>query len=100
MRSVRNRLLLLLVILPVAASVSWTSAQAGFMPRGAQANAVVRTQRPIAGPTTGEPDVPQGSRVLPPTLHSWKGVGMPGHSLSGWIGWTGKIWMVRYLGVK
>lgn len=99
MHSVRNRLLLLLVILPVAASVVWTTAQAGFTPRRAEANAVVRTVRPTAGPTAGEPDVPQGNRVIPPTFHSWRGVGLPG-SLSGWVGWTGRIWMVRYLGVK
>jgi hypothetical protein len=100
MRSVRNRLLLLLVILPVAASVVWTTAQAGLTPRRTEANAVVRTERPTVGPTSGEPDVPQGSRVIPPTFHSWKGAGLPARSLTGWIGWTGRIWMVRYLGVK
>ena len=99
MHSSRNRLLLLLVILSVVAFVA-TSAQAALSRGYTTGSVSYSVDRPTIAPTSGEPDVPQNGKVVPPTMANYrasKGAGLP---LSQWLRLTGRIWMVRYLGVK
>ena len=96
MQSARNRLLLLLVLLPVATVAFWATARAGTMPRDSGTLSTF-IQKPTVGPTSGDPDVPQTARKENPTKSDYRSVGVGGKSAIYWMTWTGRFWMVRYL---
>ena len=96
MHSARNRLLLLLVLLPVATVAFWATARAGTLPRDTGSLSTF-IQKPTVGPTTGDPDVPQTARKENPTKSDYRRTAVGGKSAIYGMTWTGRFWMVRYL---
>jgi hypothetical protein len=102
MVSVRNRLLLLLVIFSVAAAVFSTTARAGDTRTSyayTGATSAVRIHKPTLGSTSGDPDVPQNGKATQTSI-VWNGARGSGPTIVEWVKWAGRIWMVQYLGVK
>jgi hypothetical protein len=109
MSSRSSRLLITLVLLSVAASAAWTTAQA--RPReGARwgrsyvSGSVVIGSRPGVRPASGEPDT--GASKTPPLVSGRTGtivdepVDDPGNGPGVWFSRIGMIWMARYLGPR
>jgi len=109
MKSIRSRLLIMLVLAAVAVPAFWTSAHARACERGssrswmsaASGTTVSRSGVRPAG-TEGEPDVPQkippviGRSTQAPPLEG------PNDDMSALmlLRWAGRIWMARYLGMR
>jgi hypothetical protein len=102
----RSGLWLLLVLVSVVTTATWATALAG----GATDPPTVATtclgvSKPVAAPTTGEPDVGQTPRSTKPTgamLHGppvWSGWD-PGNPAASWFRWIVRFWMMRYLGPR
>jgi len=103
MFSDRSRLLFLLVLVSVAAAAIWTTALAdGVKFGGPNAAAWTSPSKPLATPTSGEPDVGQGPRPTPahsrlrPVVHApWTGL-LP----EPWYRWIVRTWMVQVPGAR
>jgi hypothetical protein len=108
MKSVRSRLLIMLVLAAIAVPGLWASAHARACERGSSSirsaatwTTVTRSGVRPSG-TSGEPDVPQ---KMPPVIgHSSDAppVEGPSDDMSGLslLRWVGRIWMARYLGMR
>jgi|WetSurMetagenome_2_1015567.scaffolds.fasta_scaffold211783_2 hypothetical protein len=103
MHSVRNRLLLMALLIVVTAA-AWSPAHA----RGVKSNVTSGSEwttvekQPIVGPTSGEPDVGQGPKpskssscvpsTQPPSVK---------HDLNlAWLQWALRIWMSTTFGAR
>ena len=103
-----SRLLILLVLIVVALSATWASAQArsadttpgtrvGSLPVGSAAIAT----RPTVRPFSGEPDA--GSGKIPPVAVVPPQSGDPAGddpALTGMLQWISTVWLTRLLGVR
>ena len=100
MHLVRNRLLFLLVLLSIALGTVASTAQAGVWSFNRGASTAVTISRPAVHPTSGDPDSPQNGGKATPNYSSWRDSAPRPVSWGAWMSWTGRFWMVRYLGVK
>jgi hypothetical protein len=107
MKSVRSRLLIMLVLAAVAVPAFWTSAQARACARGSSSIRAAATSTTVTrsgvrpGGFEGEPDVPQ---KLPPVLgHSADAPPVQGPDDSSTLAllqMISRIWMARYLWMR
>ena len=100
MRYVRNRLLILLVLL--AAAVAWTNARAATRYGTGSAATATTIAKPGVAPATGDPDVGQSPYKPPVTTakslrRAW---GWTGQSIYFWLQWGGRVWVLRYPGAR
>ena len=100
MLNVRNRLLIMLVLLTVAVSTSWVDAMA----RSSEISASgIVVSKPGAGTNTGEPDGSGGPGATPPPPIKFgigPGGGVEGKTWGDAIRWASRIWAARVLGVR
>jgi hypothetical protein len=104
-----SRLLITLVLLSVAATAAWTTAQArpssgARWVRSHVSTSVVIGSRPGMRPASGEPDV--GATKNPPLISGRSGIideepaDDPGSGSGSWLSRIGMIWVARYLGAS
>ena len=112
MRNITGRLPLILVLVVVAASAAWTTANArsrewtNYVRSQAPASTVVGSSR-IVRPADGEPDVGGIKNNQPPSvghdqpaLNAGGDVGSSLSSVAVWFARIGMSWMARYLGPR
>jgi len=107
MISERSRLLILLVLVSVVATAGWSTALArektAALVGGPSWTSV---SRPLAAPTSGEPDVGQTPHPAPTKNGSALDPGTGGQAgpwgtgSEPWFRWILRMWTMRYLGAR